>query len=83
MFIFSRAVIGVGVEDEDKKHTWMEDAESVSVLIIYSVKSTVTCMTKRALILKKLPILGISYSMFEILCGSHVFCFVFPSLNRV
>lgn len=50
MFIFSRAVIGVGVEDEDKKHTWMEDAESVSVLIIYSVKSTVTCMTKRALI---------------------------------
>lgn len=33
--------------------------------------------------LKKLPILGISYSMFEILCGPHVFCFVFPSLNRV
>lgn len=52
MFFFSRAVIGVGVEDEDKKHTWMEDAESVSILIIYSVKSTVTCMTKRALILK-------------------------------
>lgn len=52
MVFFSRAVIGVGVEDEDKKHTWMEDAESVSILIIYSVKSTVTCMTKRALILK-------------------------------
>lgn len=76
-------MIGVGVEDEDKKHTWMEDAESVSILIIYSVKSTVTCMTKRALIKKKLPILGISYSMLEILCGPHVLCFVFPSLNRV
>ncbi|XP_013383916.1 pre-mRNA-processing factor 6 isoform X3 [Lingula anatina] len=23
-----RAVVGVGVEDEDRKHTWMEDAES-------------------------------------------------------
>lgn len=38
MFFFSRAVIGVGVEDEDKKHTWMEDAESVSILVIYLVK---------------------------------------------
>ena len=28
--IFRRAVIGVGVEEEDQKHTWMEDAESVS-----------------------------------------------------
>lgn len=37
-FFFSRAVIGVGVEDEDKKHTWMEDAESVSFLVIYLVK---------------------------------------------
>ena len=27
--IFSRAVIGIGVEEEDRKHTWMEDAESV------------------------------------------------------
>ena len=26
----SRAVIGINIEDEDKKHTWMEDAESVS-----------------------------------------------------
>lgn len=43
---YSRAVIGVGVEDEDKKHTWLEDAESVSILVIYSVKSTVSCMTK-------------------------------------
>jgi hypothetical protein len=23
-------VISVGIEDEDRKHTWMEDAESVS-----------------------------------------------------
>ena len=28
--VFSRAVISVGVEEEDKKHTWMEDAEAVS-----------------------------------------------------
>lgn len=28
----SRAVIGIGVEDEDKKHTWMEDAESVNLI---------------------------------------------------
>ena len=27
-----RAVIGIGVEEEDRKHTWMEDAESVSNL---------------------------------------------------
>ena len=26
----SRSVIGVGVEEEDRKHTWMEDADSVS-----------------------------------------------------
>lgn len=24
-----RAVIGIGIEEEDCKHTWMEDAESV------------------------------------------------------
>ena len=31
IFIFSsRAVIGVGVEEEDRKHTWLDDAESVS-----------------------------------------------------
>ena len=28
----SRAVIGVGVEEEDRKHTWLDDAESVSVI---------------------------------------------------
>lgn len=26
-----RAVIGIGIEEEDRKHTWMEDAESVSI----------------------------------------------------
>lgn len=26
-----RAVIGIGIEEEDRKHTWMEDADSVSV----------------------------------------------------
>lgn len=28
-----RAVIGIGIEEEDRKHTWMEDAESVSTNI--------------------------------------------------
>lgn len=23
-----RAVIGIGIEEEDRKHTWMEDADS-------------------------------------------------------
>lgn len=27
-----RAVIGIGIEEEDRKHTWMEDADSVSLL---------------------------------------------------
>uniref|UniRef100_A0A8C8YHA3 Pre-mRNA-processing factor 6 n=1 Tax=Prolemur simus TaxID=1328070 RepID=A0A8C8YHA3_PROSS len=26
-----RAVIGIGIEEEDRKHTWMEDADSVSL----------------------------------------------------
>lgn len=26
-----RAVIGIGIDEEDRKHTWMEDAESVSL----------------------------------------------------
>lgn len=38
MFIFSRVVIGVGVEDEDKKYIWMEDVEFVSIFVIYFVK---------------------------------------------
>lgn len=29
-----RAVIGIGIEEEDRKHTWMEDAESVSPPIL-------------------------------------------------
>ena len=28
-----RAVIGIGVEDEDRKQTWIEDAENVSEII--------------------------------------------------
>lgn len=52
MFFFSRVVIGVGVEDEDKKYIWMEDVEFVSIFIIYLVKSIVICMIKRVLILK-------------------------------
>lgn len=52
MFIFSRVVIGVGVEDEDKKYIWMEDVEFVSIFIIFLVKSIVICMIKRVLILK-------------------------------
>lgn len=47
---YSRVVIGVGVEDEDKKYIWMEDVEFVSVFIIYLVKSIVICMIKRVLI---------------------------------
>lgn len=28
-----RAVIGIGIEEEDRKHTWMEDADSVSGVV--------------------------------------------------
>ena len=31
---FSQAVIGVGIEDEDRETTWMDDADSVSFLLI-------------------------------------------------
>ena len=34
LFLFSRAVIGVGVEEEDRKHTWLDDADSVSKHVI-------------------------------------------------
>lgn len=30
-----RAVIGIGIEEEDCKHTWMEDAESVSMMTFH------------------------------------------------
>lgn len=34
--VIIKSVIGCGVEEEDKKHTWMEDAETVNVyLFIY------------------------------------------------
>ena len=29
-FVCRDTVIGIGVEEEDRKHTWMEDANSVS-----------------------------------------------------
>lgn len=29
-----RAVLGIGIEEEDRKHTWMEDAESVSSFLL-------------------------------------------------
>lgn len=29
-YVCSDTVIGIGVEEEDRKHTWMEDANSVS-----------------------------------------------------
>ena len=29
-FVCSDTVIGIGVEEEDRKHTWMDDANSVS-----------------------------------------------------
>uniref|UniRef100_A0A7N6AF77 Pre-mRNA-processing factor 6 n=1 Tax=Anabas testudineus TaxID=64144 RepID=A0A7N6AF77_ANATE len=36
-----RAVIGIGIEEEDCKHTWMEDAESVSSIISVLHKSQI------------------------------------------
>ena len=41
-----RAVIGIGIEEEDCKHTWMEDAESVR-----SVSQPLALMIGRTLLL--------------------------------
>lgn len=30
-----RTIIGIGVEDEDRKHSWMEDADAVRMFIFY------------------------------------------------
>lgn len=30
-----RAVIGIGIEEEDRKHTWMEDADSVRTDLLF------------------------------------------------
>lgn len=30
-----RAVIGIGIEEEDRKHTWMEDADSVCPIMAF------------------------------------------------
>lgn len=32
-----RAVIGIGIEEEDRKHTWMEDADSVNTTANISI----------------------------------------------
>lgn len=37
-----RAVIGIGIEEEDRKHTWMEDADSVSWLNLEHKTSRIT-----------------------------------------
>ena len=39
-FSHSRAVIGVGVEEEDRKHTWLDDAESVSYHVTFTLYFT-------------------------------------------
>lgn len=33
--VYSRAVISIGVEEEDKKHTWMADADAVRSKSLY------------------------------------------------
>ena len=33
LIYYSKHVISVGVEEEDRKHTWMDDADSVSLFI--------------------------------------------------
>lgn len=45
-----RAVIGIGIEEEDRKHAWMEDAESVSVKVFvekYTYKGTLRFMVDK------------------------------------
>lgn len=34
--VLIRAIIGQGVDEEDRKHTWMEDAEAVSATILFT-----------------------------------------------
>lgn len=43
---FRRAVIGIAVEEEDKKHTWMEDAESVRMQFVWNI-TAFTCLLTR------------------------------------
>ena len=38
IYFYRQSVIGVGVEEEDKKHTWMEDADAVRYPIIYHIR---------------------------------------------
>lgn len=46
-----RAVIGIGIEEEDCKHTWMEDADSVNILspscahVLFSISTTYLFIT--------------------------------------
>lgn len=37
-----RAVIGIGIDEEDRKRTWMEDADSVSRCLLYILKTSNT-----------------------------------------
>lgn len=51
-----RAVIGIGIEEEDRKHTWMEDADSVGfrkkyVLTFSLHRSSLRTMTQHKLII--------------------------------
>lgn len=36
-----RAVIGIGIDEEDRKHTWMEDADSVSTFFKNIVRTEI------------------------------------------
>jgi hypothetical protein len=47
MVLCSRNVVGHGVEEEDQKHTWMEDADAVTTsnyLSYASNHSSVKCL---------------------------------------
>lgn len=35
--VIVKAIIGFGVEEEDRKHTWMEDAEAVSLFVVFYI----------------------------------------------
>lgn len=34
IIIFSKNVMGIGVEEEDKKHTWMEDVSCFLIILL-------------------------------------------------
>ena len=47
MACFSRNVIGHGVEEEDQKHAWMEDAEAVSLTLVLATSFPLICLFLR------------------------------------